>query len=315
MIFLPQLVLAVGVLAVSSAAIIIRLAGEAPPLAIGVYRLAVASLVVLPGAQLVAPGALAAYTRRTLSGAVLSGLFLALHFAFWITSLGYTSVASSVVLVTTAPLFVAPISHWLTGDRVSWRMVLGILVALGGTAVIAFGAAGADPGALLGNGLALLGAATVAGHHLMGRRLLRELPVAAYISVVYPTAALALFVAALASGGPLAGYAPETYGYLVLLALIPQVLGHSSLNWSLSRLSAVAVSTAVMAEPVGATLLALLLLGEAPRPTELLGGAIVLAGVYVALRGERPRAPSAPADVILARSAAGKRAKNHTEPS
>ena len=210
-------------------------------------------------------------------------MFLALHFAFWIASLRYTSVTSSVVLVTTTPLMVAMLPSRWTGDSISRRTVLGILIALLGITLIAFGDAGAGPGTLWGDGLALLGAAAMAGNWVVGRRLMRQLPLPAYISVIYPVAALVLLAAAAVSGGPFTGFAPATYAALVMLALLPQVIGHSTLNWALSRLGAVAVSTAVMGEPVGATLLVLLFLGEAPGWSQVGGGAVVLAGVYLAL--------------------------------
>ena len=287
----PYLGLALGVAAVSSAAVIIRLAGEAPALVIGVYRLTIASLVVLPAALLFKHRDLEAYDKRSITIALLSGAFLALHFAFWITSLDFTSVASSVVLVTTSPLMIAPLSRWLTGDAVCRRTVFGILLALLGVGTIAFGAGRPEFGDLAGDGLALLGAAAMAGHRITGRRLRRDVSVMAFISVAYPVAAVLLMMAAWVSGSAFSGFAPATYWWLLLLGLLPQVLGHSLLNWSLGHLSAVIVSTAVMAEPAGATVLAYFFLSEAPGPHELVGGAIVLAGVYLAVGGEKNNMP------------------------
>lgn len=283
----PYVGLALGVAAVSSAAVIIRLAGEAPALVIGAYRLTIASLVVLPAALLFKHRDLEAYEKSSITIALLSGAFLALHFAFWVTSLDYTSVASSVVLVTTSPLMIAPLSRWLTGDAVSRRTVFGILLALIGVGTIAFGAGRPEFGGLAGDGLALLGAAAMTGHRITGRRLRCSVSVMAFISVSYPVAAVLLMMAAGVSGSAFSGFAPATYWWLLLLGLLPQVLGHSLLNWSLGHLSAVIVSTAVMAEPVGATVLAYLVLSEAPGLHELVGGAIVLAGVYLAVGGEK----------------------------
>jgi drug/metabolite transporter (DMT)-like permease len=213
-----------------------------------------------------------------------------MHFGFWISSLRHTSVASSVVLVTTYPLLVAAASPLVTGDRPARRTVLGILVALAGSAVIAYHDAGVSEGALWGNLLAVLGSATVAGHFLIGRRLRVRLSLLAYVAVVYPVAALCLLAAALAAGDTLAGFAPATYLWMALLGLGPQVLGHSTLNWALKHLTAVAVTTAVMAEPVGASLLVWLALGEAPARLQALGGAVVLTGVALALTAERQHA-------------------------
>ncbi|MBI2888096.1 MAG: DMT family transporter [Chloroflexi bacterium] len=302
----PRLVLALGVLAVSSAAVLIRLAAEAPALAIGAYRLSIASLIVLPVAYGVARTDLRRYSPGLLGLAAASGGFLALHFAFWISSLEHTSVASSVLLVTTTPLMVAPLGAWLLKDRVTWPMLAGTVIALAGTAIIAAGDAGLPagqaglaPGTLLGNGLALLGAAAMAGHRLTGRRLRREVSLMAFIAVSYPVAALALVAGAVLAGQPLSGFSSETYGLLLLLGLLPQVLGHSALNWALGHMSAMAVSTAVMAEPVGASLLAFALLGEALHPSQLVGGAIVLAGVYLVLRAEATERISPAGGAIL----------------
>lgn len=283
----------------SSAAVLIRLADEAPALVVGAYRLTIASLAVLPTASLLAHRELRGYTKELFPLALASGVLLALHFSFWITSLYYTSVASSVVLVTTNPLLVALLSHWFTRDKVSRMAVLGIVVALSGSSLIAFTDAELGLGALQGDVLALLGSAAVAGHVLVGRRLRRELSLLAYVAVAYPVAAAVLVGAAALAGGPLTGFAPATYSYLLLLGLLPQLLGHSSLNWALGHLSAVAVSSAVMAEPVGATLLAFLFLKEVPRVSQIVGGAVVLSGVYLVLRSEQPQESPQPWDGIL----------------
>lgn len=283
------LVLAAGVLTVSTAALLIRLADEAPPLVIGAYRLATASLVVAPLA--LARGELRGLGRRHAATAVASGAFLAAHFGFWISSFQHTSVASSVLLVTTSPLLIAAVSPLVTGDRPTARMVAGVLLAIAGTGVIAYGDAGVDRGSLWGNALALLGAAAVAGYYLIGRQLRASLSLLAYVAVVYPVAAVCLVTAAVASGGALTGYAPATVGWMVLLGLGPQVLGHTSLNWALKYVSAVTVSTVVKAEPVLASLLVWLVLGEAPTVLQVTGGAVVLAGVYLTVSGEGAAAP------------------------
>lgn len=270
---------------VSTAALLIRLAGDAPPLVIGAYRLGTASLVVVPLALW--RGELQRFPVRLVLPGLLSGAFLAMHFGFWITSLDHTSVASSVLLVTTNPLLVAVASPLATGDRPSRRTVTGILVALAGSATIAYSDAGVDPGSVYGNALALLGSVTVAGHFLIGRQLRAELSLLAYVAAVYPVAALCLVVAAGVAGQPLVGFPVGALPWMVLLGLGPQLLGHSSLNWSLRHVSAVAVTTVVMAEPIGASVLVWGVLGEAPTVLQALGGAVVLAGVYLALTGER----------------------------
>ena len=279
-------ILALGVVAVSFAAILIRWA-EAPALVVGAYRLGIASAIVLPlaGMRSRAEWARLAAGTWLLLGA--SGVFLGLHFALWIASLSHTSVASSVIFVTTSPLFVAAVSHLLRIDRVSRRTAIGIAVAAAGGILIGSGDLSLSGGALWGDLLALGGAAMAAGYLLIGRRLRRGLSNLAYVAPVYAVAALLNLGLAALAGLSFGGYAGVAYLIFLLLALGPQLVGHSSINWALGHLSAPFVSVAILGEPVGATLLAYLLLGETPAPGTLAGGALILAGVYLASRGER----------------------------
>ncbi len=156
-----------------------------------------------------------------------SAVCLALHFAFWIASLSYTSVASSVVLVTSSPIMVALVSHFLVKERVSQNVVAGIGLAFVGSLVLGWG-----------DFLALLGAVAAAGYLLLGRRVRSSLSVLPYISFVYAGAAVILLVAMIAVGEPFTGYSAKTYVMLALIALVPQLLGHPSLNWALGYVSA-----------------------------------------------------------------------------
>jgi drug/metabolite transporter (DMT)-like permease len=276
-------VLAVGIVAVSTAAVLIREA-DAPVLVIAAYRLAFASLPLL---------ALAAVRRRALLSSqrdragltLLSGLMLAAHFALWVASVKQTSVVTATVLVTTTPLFVSlasgPLLHEPPG-RATWT---GLAIAAAGSLLMVSEDFGAGGDTLQGDAFALIGALFAAGYFLAGRRLLAEgLNWLNYITLTYSTAAACLVALALAGGSSLSGYSAETYGIFVLLALVPQLIGHGSINRSLSRLPAVAVSLAVMGEPVGATILAAVFLGELPSLLQLTGGLLVLAGVYAGLR-------------------------------
>ena len=188
------------------------------------------------------------------------------------------------MLVTTSSLWIALLSPYFSRDTVSRRTMAGVGIALCGTAVIAFGDAGVDLGSLWGNALALLGAFAIVGHRFTGRDLRARVSLWAYIAVVYPVAAVMLIGMAVLSGGGFTGYAPQTYAVLTVLGLGPQLVGHSAFNWALGHLNAVTVSTSVMAEPVGATLLAWALLAEAPTATQVLGGVVVLSGVLLAMR-------------------------------
>ena len=222
-----------------------------------------------------------------------SALCLAFHFAFWIASLSHTSVASSVVIVTANPILVAIAAHVLLRESLTRSTAAGIGLGLAGGVVIALGDWDLGDRRLYGDGLALLGAVAVAGYYIIGRDLRREMPVLAYVAPVYGLAAAVLLATAGATGVALSGFSGETYVYLALLALVPQLLGHSSLNWALGHLPATLVAVAVMAEPVGATLLAWAVLDETPPVTAVAGGALILVGVYLALRSQRrnPRLP------------------------
>ena len=277
---------AVGVLAVSAAAIFIRLA-EAPALAVAFWRCALGSAILLPPA-LVRRERFP--TGRTLYVAVASGVALGTHFGFWITSLDYTSVAASVVLVSTQPVFVAILAYLLFGERTPPLSFAGILVALAGTAVIA-GDGSVGSAAIFGNALALVGAITVAVYVLIGRSSRRGgVGVLPYSVVVYSAAALTLLGATLLFGDPLWGYPAETWFWLWAITLGPQIMGHTVFNWALRYVDASIVSGTILAEPVVSALLAWLILAEKPGLPTILGGALVLAGLFLLLRGYRIKA-------------------------
>ncbi len=277
--------LLVGIISVSFASIFIRLA-DAPALVIGAYRLTIASLVLTPIAWSGARRELLSLSRRDLGLAALSGLFLGAHFATWIASLKYTSVAASVVLVSTSPLFVGIASHFLYGEKLSPMKILGILLAIAGASIIGMGGFEVSLGALWGDILALLGAIAVSGYFLIGKGLRRRLSILAYIYPTYWTAAISLILVSIIAGHPFTGYTPRTYLMFVLLALVPQILGHSSFNWALRYLSSTLVTVATLGEPIGATILAYFILRESPLPLELIGGIIVLAGIFIVSREE-----------------------------
>jgi drug/metabolite transporter (DMT)-like permease len=273
----------VGVLAVGAAAIFIRLA-EAPALGIAFWRCALGVVALTP---------LAAWRRerlpegRDLWAGVAAGVALGVHFGTWIASLDYTSVAASVVLVSTTPVFVAVAAYLLLGERTSVLSLGGIGLAILGTTVIAGGGSGTGNTAFLGNALALVGAVAMAVYVLIGRSL-RTGGVGAlsYSIVGYSVAALALLPVALVSGAQLWGYSATTWFWLFVITLGPQLLGHTVLNWALEYVRASIVSGAVLAEPVIAALLAWLVLAEKPGQATLVGGVVVIAGLYLLLRGD-----------------------------
>jgi drug/metabolite transporter (DMT)-like permease len=274
---------AVGVLAVSAAAIFIRLA-EAPAVAVAFWRCALGAAVLLPPAIVRRDR----FPRgRTLYVGMASGVALGAHFGFWISSLDYTSVAASVVLVSTQPVFVAILAHMLFGERTSPLSFAGILVALAGTAVIA-GDGSVGSAAILGNALALVGAATVAVYVLIGRSSRTGgVGVLPYSIVVYSAAALTLLPVALLLDAQLWGYSEKTWFWLWAITLGPQIMGHTVFNWALRYVEASVVSGTVLAEPVASAFLAWLILSEKPGLPTILGGVVVLVGLFMLLRGYR----------------------------
>ncbi len=273
----------VGVLAVSAAAIFIRLA-EAPAVSVAFWRCALGAAILLPPAIVRRD----TFPRgRTLYVGMASGVALGAHFGFWISSLDYTSVAASVVLVSTQPVFVAILAYLFFGERTSPLSFAGILVALAGTAVIA-GDGSVGSAAILGNALALIGAVTVAVYVLIGRSSRTGgVGVLPYSIVVYSAAALTLLGAALLLGARLWGYPAETWFWLGAITLGPQIMGHTVFNWALRYVEASIVSGTILAEPVVSALLAWLVLSEKPGLPTILGGAVVLAGLFLLLRGYR----------------------------
>ena len=280
--------LGVGVLAVSTAAILTRLAQtEAESLVIAAWRLTLAALILTPVALASRRAEMRGMKRREWSAALAAGLLLALHFATWISSLAHTSVAASVMLVTTHPVFVGLASRLLLRERLSRGLVVALVVATAGSILIGLGDLGEGTHRLWGDVLALTGAITGAGYFVIGRRLRARLSLLTYVFPVYTIAALALMTAVLVSGLPAVPRQPGTWLWLLLMALGPQILGHSLLNWALRYLSATYVTIAVLGEPILSTLLAWRLLGEAPTGWALAGGGLILAGIAVASRAER----------------------------
>lgn len=286
------LILAAGVFAVAWAAPFIRLASEAgaAALAIASLRLAFSSPPMLAAAAVTGSRDLRGLTRRHWTLLVVSALALAFHFGLWVASLERTSVATSVVLVTAQPVFVSLGAWAFLGERPSRAVAAGIAVALGG-AVIMVSDDWGDSGTMLGNAFALLAALAVSVYVIVGRDARQRLSLASYGAVVYSLTAVMLLAAAVATGTRLVGLEGEAYLWIALMAVVCQLGGHNAINWSLGALPAAVVAVAILGEPVMTSIIAGIVLDEVPTLLELCGGAVVLAGVYVALRGARRAAP------------------------
>lgn len=279
------LTLALGIVAISTGSILTRLA-QAPALVVGAWRMLLAAALLAPWGWPRLRHEAGTLTRREWFLLALSGVVLALHFATWITSLAYTTVASSVILVTTNPIYVGLASHFILGERVSRRKIIAIGAALLGSIIISYGDFALAGKALWGDLLALLGALAASAYILLGRALRRKLSIWAYAWPCYGLAGIVLLVWCLATGQALWGYGPSTWLILLALAVGPQIMGHSAFNWALAHFSPVFVTLAILGEPVGATVLAWLVLGEVPPITALLGGALILGSMYGASQEE-----------------------------
>lgn len=301
----PKIGILFGILAVSTASIFIRLLQQenVASLVIAAYRLGIATLLISPIAFFRYKKELKKLTGREMQLSLLSGIFLAIHFAAWIKSLEFTSVASSVVLVTTTPLWVAIFSPFTLKESVTKAALMGLGVALMGTVVIGFSdVCEIETGlicppaqsffrgeALWGDFLAIVGAWTAAGYVLIGRRLRAKMSLVPYVFVVYGIAALILVLLMLSSGAQFLGFSKETYIWLVLLALIPQLFGHSTFNWALGYLPAAVVSVSLLGEPIGSTILAYLVLAEIPGTMKIFGAILIFVGILIASWSENSR--------------------------
>lgn len=295
--FSPKLVLIFGIFAVSMSSIFIRFAqDEAPSLTIAAYRMFISGLVLAPFAISRNSNEIRAMKRNEVLLALLSGFLLAIHFHTWITSLEYTSVASSVVIVTTSPLWLAILARIFLKEEIPRSTSIGLVVALAGGIIVALSDS-CQPSsagficpafndflggrAFLGNMLALVGALTGAGYFLIGRRLRPSLSLLSYIFLVYGIAGLILTMFAIASGVPLFAFSAKTFLWLLLLALIPQILGHSSFNYALGLLPAAYISLPLLGEPLSSSILAFFILGEIPSLLKIAGGMLILAGILL----------------------------------
>lgn len=283
--------MAVGVAAMSSASIFIRWALDAgvPPLGVAAYRLAIATAALtVPLVRQRAYRDYATLGTRHIALLVGSGVLLALHFAAWITSLASTSVLSSVVLVTTTPLWIGVASPLFLGERSPRSVWLGLIAAMiGGGLVGLADVSGSTAVAGWGDLLALSGAVFAAGYLMIGRGVRDRLSFVAYVWLVYGVAALVLIAWALIARAPLVGYPVQAVLWLAAVGLIPQLIGHTAANYVIRHVSATLVGISVLGEPIGSTALAVALLAERPTPLQLVGGVVILGGIAAASLAER----------------------------
>ena len=217
---------------------------------------------------------------------VAIGIILSLHFATWFESLNYTTVAASVVLVNTAPIITAILSTLVLGESLRRKSWIGVLVAVSGAFLLGWNdLLSQGPDALLGDYLSLAGAVFLALYFIGGRRFAKGLPITVYTSIIYSVAACATLIYCLIAGFDVLVFEPREVLIFLGLALFPTAMGHSLNNYLLTRVPAHVVSSAALGEPIGATILAILIFGPTEIPTELawLGFIIILIGVALVL--------------------------------
>jgi drug/metabolite transporter (DMT)-like permease len=280
------LLIFIAVVAVSWAAIFIKLTG-APPLATAFYRMSFATLFILPLALRKSLPEILRIRGKILIVSLLSGIFLGFHFATWITSLEYTSIPNSVVLVTTQPIFVAVLSHLLLKEKINLTILFAIMLALSGSFIISGGDFKVGKANFFGDILALIGAVMAAAYLLCGRVVRQKLSLITYIFMVYFISALVLGVLCAIWGTPLYPYPSKTFLWFILLGLVPTVIGHTLYNWALKYLRAYLVGISILGEPVGATILAYLIFKQIPPTLTYLGAAAIFTGIFLVFWSQR----------------------------
>jgi drug/metabolite transporter (DMT)-like permease len=299
--FIVYPILAAGLVCFSMSAVLVRAAADAPGLAIAVWRTAFAALMLAPVALARIGPEVRAFTRRDAGLIVAAGVLLGVHFITWIESLYHTSVASTSVLVTTSPIFLAVLGFVFLKERLAWPVVASIVLAVAGAVLIALGdatagAGAAGPNPLLGNSLSLFAALLVSIYLLIGRVVRQKASWLAYVFPLYSVVALTTFAGALLMGTPLLGYAPGFYGLCALMALGPQIIGHGSFNYAVRYFPTAFLGLLSLVEPVGASLLAYLLFDEVPGPLTVAGIVVVLGAIAFSMRYRARRsAPPIPA--------------------
>lgn len=283
----PQIAIPIAIVSVSFASIFIKWS-EAPSLTIAFYRLLFATMILIMPTMVFQREELLALSRRETTLLVLVGLALAFHFGFWISSLKYTTVANSVILVSTHPILIAVVAHYRLGERTSIYAAVGIGIALLGLAIIGVGDFIATSESLFGDALALLGMVALAAYILSGRRIRKTTPILPYAFVVYLASTVFLLLGCLIFQVSLYPYPQQEWILFLALAVIPMIFGHTLYNWALRHVTALMVSTSILAEPILSSILAVFLVSELPSPYVLLGGPFVLGGIFlVALQGRK----------------------------
>lgn len=279
----PYVALFVAVLSISTSAIFVKLATSPAPIT-ATYRLFFTVLLMTPFSIHVVRKEIQQLTSATWKLLFLSGVFLAVHFILWFESLHYTSITSSVVLVTLQPFFSFIGGYFFFRERLGVAAIFGGVLAFIGSVIIGWGDFRIGGIALLGDLLAFIAAAMVTGYWMIGQHLRKSLSLTTYTYIVYSIATLFLFIYSLVLGYSLYPYPAQDWLWFVLLAIFPTLLGHSLLNWAIKWVSASTVSMSILGEPIGSAILAYFIFQEKIVFSQWIGGGIILIGIYVFMK-------------------------------
>jgi drug/metabolite transporter (DMT)-like permease len=281
----PKFIVIIGVIFVSFSSVLIK-ASEAPSLIISTYRLAFTVLLIAPSTIFKSKRELVSIDRKSLLLCALSGVFLALHFATWITSIKYTSIASSAVLVNTHPLFIVVLTYFIFKDKVTKKAILSIMLTLIGGIIISSADKGLGSNVFLGDMLAVAGAAFVSFYMIIGRVMRQRLSVTSYTFIVYLSCTITLLILSVFTKTPLYPYKLKEWAIFLGLAVFCTILGHSIFNWSLEYVKPTFLSVAILGEPVFATMWAVLFFSEYPSLYNIIGSSVIIVGIYMFSRAE-----------------------------
>ncbi|MBY0096868.1 DMT family transporter [Mesobacillus maritimus] len=284
--FNPYLVLAIGIIAVSTSAIFVKIS-SAPAGVIAFYRLFFSVLLMLPIFIFKYRAELKLISKRDWGLSAVAGFFLAFHFILWFESLNYTSVASSTVLVTLQPIFAFVGTYFFFKERLSLKAIFAGLIAVIGSVIISWGDFKISGSALFGDILALAACALITFYLLFGQTVRKRVSLITYTFIVYVMSTFVLFLYVMVTGEHLFPYPKNDWLFFLLLAIIPTLLGHTLLNWAVKWVSTSMISVAILFEPVGATVLAYNVIGETINPSQVIGGLVVLLGISLFIYDER----------------------------
>lgn len=279
--FNPYIAVVIGVLSVSTSAVLVKLGGDLSAAIIANYRLLIAVILMAPIMFLKYRHEFKLITRKDWLLSTLAGIFLAFHFILWFESLNYTSVASSVVLVTLQPIFAFLGTYLFFKERFTPGAIISMIIALLGSVIISWGDFQISGMALFGDILAFIGAIAITAYFLLGQNARRRLSLMTYTFVVYGVSSITLIIYNVLLQNSFTGYSTNYWLIFLALAIFPTFFGHTLFNWALKWLSTSTISMAIVFEPIGASVLAYFILGEKITWSQWLGGTIVIFGLFL----------------------------------